>query len=241
MNVLEAHNLRKSYRGKPVVRDVSLRVAGGEIAGLLGPNGAGKTTVFYMITGLIRPEQGRVHLLGQDVTRLPMHERARKGLAYLPQEASIFRRLSVRDNLKVILDTRRDLDHRQREQKLEQLLDAFHIGHIADTIGKSLSGGERRRAEIARALTTDPACILLDEPLAGVDPISVSDVKEIVMMLTGSGIGVLITDHNVRDTLEICDRVYIVNEGAVLAAGDTQTVLNDPRVRQVYLGEQFRI
>ena len=241
MKTLRAEHLAKSYKGRKVVSDTSIEVNSGEIIGLLGPNGAGKTTSFYMIIGLVRADHGKVSIDGKDVTREPMHERARKGLGYLPQEASIFRKLSVRDNILAILETRPELNRQQREQKAEDLMAEFHIGHLRDTLGISLSGGERRRAEIARALATDPAFILLDEPFAGVDPISVNDIKQIISKLSDRGIGILITDHNVRETLEICQKAYIVSEGSVLASGTPGEILENQQVREVYLGQQFRM
>lgn len=241
MKTLRAEHLAKSYKGRKVVSDTSIEVNSGEIIGLLGPNGAGKTTSFYMIIGLVRADHGKVSIDGKDVTREPMHERARKGLGYLPQEASIFRKLSVRDNILAILETRPELDRQQREQKAEDLMAEFQIGHLRDTLGMSLSGGERRRAEIARALATDPAFILLDEPFAGVDPISVNDIKQIISKLSDRGIGILITDHNVRETLEICQKAYIVSEGSVLASGTPGEILENQQVREVYLGQQFRM
>jgi lipopolysaccharide export system ATP-binding protein len=241
MAVLSARNLAKSFRGRPVVRDVSLEIESGQIVGLLGPNGAGKTTCFYMIVGIIAPDQGEITIDGQDLTRLPMHGRARRGIGYLPQEASIFRKLSVADNLMAILEHRRDLKRRQRREKMEELLEEFHITHIRDSSGLSLSGGERRRVEIARALATEPDFILLDEPFAGVDPISVNDIKQIIAHLQSRGIGVLITDHNVRETLDICEKAYIVGEGHIIAAGTAEDILSDDQVRSVYLGHEFRL
>ena len=241
MKTLKALNLAKSYKGRKVVSDTSMEVRSGEIIGLLGPNGAGKTTSFYMIIGLIRADHGKVYIDNEDITKAPMHVRARKGLGYLPQEASIFRKLTVRDNILAILETRPDLSKAQQEEKALQLMHEFHIGHIADTLGMSLSGGERRRAEIARALAIDPAFILLDEPFAGVDPISVNDIKQIIRNLSERGIGVLVTDHNVRETLDICGKAYIVNEGSILAAGTPDEILNNQEVREVYLGHQFRL
>jgi lipopolysaccharide export system ATP-binding protein len=241
MKTLKALNLAKSYKGRKVVSDTSMEVRSGEIIGLLGPNGAGKTTSFYMIIGLIRADHGKVYIDNEDITKAPMHVRARKGLGYLPQEASIFRKLTVRDNILAILETRPDLSKAQQEEKALQLMHEFHIGHIADTLGMSLSGGERRRAEIARALAIDPAFILLDEPFAGVDPISVNDIKQIIRNLSERGIGVLVTDHNVRETLDICEKAYIVNEGSILAAGTPDEILNNQQVRKVYLGHQFRL
>ena len=238
---LAAHNLAKSYKKRSVVKDVSMHVNSGEIVGLLGPNGAGKTTCFYMIVGLIPCDQGRILLGEQDLTRLPMHQRARKGIGYLPQEASVFRKLSVAQNIMAILEIREELDKTARETILESLLEEFHITHIRDSQGMSLSGGERRRVEIARALATDPRFILLDEPFAGVDPISVVDIQGIIQHLKGRGIGVLITDHNVRETLGICDRGYIIGEGRVIAEGEPDHLLQDQRVREVYLGQHFRL
>ena len=241
MKTLRAVNLAKSYKGRKVVSDTSMEIHSGEIIGLLGPNGAGKTTSFYMIIGLIRADHGKVFIDNEDVSRAPMHERARKGLGYLPQEASIFRKLTVRDNILAILETRPELGRQEREAKAEQLMAEFHISHIANTAGMSLSGGERRRAEIARALATDPAFILLDEPFAGVDPISVNDIKQIIKNLSARDIGVLVTDHNVRETLDICQKAYIVNEGSVLASGTPLEILENQQVREVYLGKQFRM
>ncbi|MFT5691917.1 MAG: lipopolysaccharide export system ATP-binding protein [Oceanicoccus sp.] len=239
MAILTATNLAKSYKGRVVVQDVSLSVRSGQVIGLLGPNGAGKTTCFYMIVGIVTADRGKIKLDDTDLTKLPMHSRARKGLGYLPQEASIFRKLSVSDNIYAILETRPELNKSQRKEKLEQLLQEFHITHIRDNMGMSLSGGERRRVEIARALATEPAFILLDEPFAGVDPISVGDIKTIIKHLKDLGIGVLITDHNVRDTLDICEKAYIVGEGHIIAEGDAKTVLNNRKVREIYLGDQF--
>ena len=241
MSMLKAVGLEKSYRKRKVVKALSLEITSGEVVGLLGPNGAGKTTAFYMIVGLVACDGGSIHLNGEDVTRLPMHARARRGLGYLPQEASVFRKLSVADNLLAILEMRRGLDAEQRLRRLEDLLDELSIGHLRDNLGMSLSGGERRRVEIARALAADPAFVLLDEPFAGVDPLSVSDIQRIVRHLADRGIGVLITDHNVRETLGICSRAYIVNQGTVLAAGSAQDILANPDVREVYLGQDFRL
>ncbi|MCZ8132133.1 MAG: LPS export ABC transporter ATP-binding protein [Steroidobacteraceae bacterium] len=241
MTRLVASNLAKTYKSRTVVRDLSLEVAAGEVVGLLGPNGAGKTTAFYMIVGLVPCDGGSIVLGDRDVTRLPMHRRARLGLGYLPQEASVFRRLSVADNVRAILETRDDLDADAREDRLEALLDELHIGHIRDGLGQSLSGGERRRVEIARALAADPRFVLLDEPFAGVDPLSVTDIQKIIEHLRSRGIGVLITDHNVRETLGICSRAYIVNQGAVIASGSAAEILANPQVREVYLGQDFRM
>src|SRR5690554_1333950 len=235
MSVLKAQNLAKSYKRRQVVIDVSLEVHSGQIVGLLGPNGAGKTTCFYMIAGLVAADEGRVFIDEQDLTRAPIHGRARAGIGYLPQEASVFRKLSVRDNVLAILETRRDLNRQQRLQRLESLLQEFHITHIQHSLGMALSGGERRRVEIARALATDPKFILLDEPFAGVDPISVGDIQQIIRHLKGRGIGVLITDHNVRETLGICEKAYIVSEGHIIAEGNAAEVLDNSKVRKVYL------
>ncbi|MGO1461316.1 MAG: LPS export ABC transporter ATP-binding protein [Marinobacter sp.] len=241
MAVLRASNLAKSYKQKKVVIDVSLEIRSGEIVGLLGPNGAGKTTCFYMIVGLVNADNGRITIDSEDITPLPMHGRARKGIGYLPQEASVFRKLSVRDNIMAILETRKGLSGEERRSKLEQLLEEFHITHIRDSIGMALSGGERRRVEIARALAMEPAFILLDEPFAGVDPISVSDIKQIIRHLRDKGIGVLITDHNVRETLDICENAYIVSGGHIIASGNSETILANQQVKEVYLGNEFRL
>lgn len=239
--LLKAQHLAKSYKGRQVVRDVSLTIESGQIVGLLGPNGAGKTTCFYMIVGLVKADHGRVLIDNQDVTNLPMHGRAQAGIGYLPQEASIFRKLTVANNIMAILETRKDLDRNGRTQALESLLQEFHITHIRDNLGMSLSGGERRRVEIARALATAPKFILLDEPFAGVDPISVGDIKQIIRHLKAKGIGVLITDHNVRETLTICEMAYIVNDGQLIAEGDAESVLANDLVKEVYLGHEFRL
>lgn len=241
MAVLEARNLAKFYGKRPVVKDISLSVTQGEIVGLLGPNGAGKTTCFYMIIGLVSQDGGTISIDQQDITNLPMHGRARKGLGYLPQEPSIFRSLSVKDNILAILETRKTLTRHQRNNILEELLNEFHISHLSDHTGMSLSGGERRRVEIARALAADPQFILLDEPFAGVDPISVNDIKNIIRHLRDKGIGVLITDHNIRETLDICEHAYIVGEGNIIAEGTTDHILNDDKVRKTYLGEHFTL
>lgn len=241
MATLEAKNLAKSYAKRPVVRDVSLSVKQGEIVGLLGPNGAGKTTCFYMIIGLVGQDGGSVTIDEADITALPMHGRAQRGLGYLPQEPSIFRKLSVENNILAILETRAELTRQERNQRLEELMHEFHISHLAKNIGMSLSGGERRRVEIARALAADPQFILLDEPFAGVDPISVNDIKAIIRHLRDKGIGVLITDHNVRETLDICEHAYIIGEGHVIAEGTTEHILNDAKVRKTYLGEHFTL
>ena len=239
--MLEAAGLVKSYRGRKVVNDVSLSIGRGEIVGLLGPNGAGKTTCFYMMVGLIRPDAGDVFIDGRNVTSRPIHRRAAHGLAYLPQDASIFRTLSVEDNILAILETRKDLDRQARQARLEALLDEFNIGHVRAGKGMSLSGGERRRTEIARTLATDPAYLLLDEPFAGVDPISVSDIKHLIGHLKAKGIGILLTDHNVRETLDICEKACIVSEGRIIAAGTPTEILANQTVREVYLGEHFDI
>jgi lipopolysaccharide export system ATP-binding protein len=241
MTQLLADNLVKRFQSRTVVNNVSLHVDSGEVVGLLGPNGAGKTTCFYMIVGLIGCDEGNIRLDSHDLTRLPMHARARAGLGYLPQEPSVFRKLSVRDNLMAILETRADLNRQSRQRLLDELLHELHVGHLANQIGISLSGGERRRVEIARALATAPQFMLLDEPFAGVDPISVVDIQRIVAHLTERGIGVLITDHNVRETLGICQRAYILNEGQVIAAGAPAELLENQQVRQVYLGQDFRL
>ncbi len=238
---LQAIGLEKRYRSRTVVCGLSLEVASGEVVGLLGPNGAGKTTAFYMMVGLVRCDAGSIHLGERDITRLPMHRRAQLGLGYLPQEASVFRRLSVEDNVLAILETRADLERAAREQRLEELLEELRIGHVRRTLGLSLSGGERRRVEIARALAAEPRFMLLDEPFAGVDPLSVLDIQRIIRELTSRGIGVLITDHNVRETLGVCSRAYIVNQGTVIAAGNAEEILANPQVREVYLGESFRL
>ena len=241
MSKLTASNLAKSYKGRAVVEDVSLSIESGQIVGLLGPNGAGKTTCFYMIIGIVPQDKGRIIIDDTEITHLPMHGRAAKGIGYLPQEASVFRRLKVKDNIMAILETRKDLNKKQRREKQESLLEEFHIGHIADSLGMALSGGERRRVEIARALATDPAFILLDEPFAGVDPISVADIKQIISHLKDRGLGVLITDHNVRDTLDICEKAFIVSEGHIIAEGEPALILQNQKVREVYLGNQFQM
>ena len=238
---LIANSLSKSYKSRQVVKDVSLEVNTGQIVGLLGPNGAGKTTSFYMIVGLVPNDNGQIILNDRDVTLAPMHERARRGIGYLPQEASIFRKLTVTENIMAILQTRKNLDERQRQEKLEHLLEEFNICHIKDNLGMSLSGGERRRVEIARALAAEPQFILLDEPFAGVDPISVGDIKKIIIHLKERGIGILITDHNVRETLDVCEHAYIVSHGEIIAQGDADQILANQKVRDVYLGEQFTL
>jgi lipopolysaccharide export system ATP-binding protein len=241
MKMLEAHNLAKSYAKRPVVKDVSLTVKQGEIVGLLGPNGAGKTTCFYMLIGLIEQDSGSFTIDGEDIGTLPMHGRAQRGVGYLPQEPSIFRKLSVEDNILAILETRRDLNRQDRRRRLEQLMEELNITHLRKSLGISLSGGERRRAEIARALATEPKFILLDEPFAGVDPISVNDIKTIIRYLSQCQIGILITDHNVRETLDICQQAYIMGEGKVIAKGAPEHILEDQIVRQTYLGEHFSL
>ena len=237
---IQANNLVKSYKGRSVVDGVSIRVDQGSIVGLLGPNGAGKTTTFYMIVGLEKPDQGSVVIDGEDVAKLPMHIRSSYGLGYLPQEASIFRKLSVEDNLMAILEVT-PLTASERKEKLESLLKEFHVEHVRDRLGSQLSGGERRRVEIARALATEPKFILLDEPFAGVDPIAVADIQEIISYLKERGIGILITDHNVRETLSIVDRAYILNNGRILIDGDRETIANSDIARKFYLGENFSL
>ncbi|GGI79607.1 LPS export ABC transporter ATP-binding protein [Shewanella gelidii] len=240
-NQLIAENLAKSYKNRNVVKDVSLSVKTGQIVGLLGPNGAGKTTTFYMVVGLVKSDKGRIFIDEDELTADPMHLRARKGIGYLPQEASIFRKLSVRDNIMAVLQTRKSLSNNDREAEMEHLLEEFHITHIRDSLGMSLSGGERRRVEIARALAANPKFILLDEPFAGVDPISVIDIKKIIEQLKNRGLGVLITDHNVRETLDVCEHAYIVSHGNLIAEGTPAEILDNQEVRAVYLGEQFKL
>ncbi|MBE3769583.1 LPS export ABC transporter ATP-binding protein [Vibrio parahaemolyticus] len=234
-------NLAKSYKKRKVVTDVSLEVESGQIVGLLGPNGAGKTTSFYMIVGLVPRDEGTITIDDKDISILPMHSRSRMGIGYLPQEASIFRKLSVEDNIMAVLETRQEMTREERQDKLEDLLEEFHIQHIRTSTGMALSGGERRRVEIARALAANPQFILLDEPFAGVDPISVNDIKKIIEHLRDRGLGVLITDHNVRETLDVCEKAYIVSQGHLIASGTPEEVLNNEQVKQVYLGEQFRL
>ncbi|NUF48317.1 LPS export ABC transporter ATP-binding protein [Gilliamella sp. ESL0250] len=241
MSILKAENLAKVYKKRRVVEDVSLTVNSGEIVGLLGPNGAGKTTTFYMVVGIVTLNAGKIYLDDHDISILPLHERAQKGIGYLPQEASIFRKLSVIDNIMAILETRKDIDKNEKINRAEELLEEFHITHIRDSIGQSLSGGERRRVEIARALAANPKFILLDEPFAGVDPISVIDIKSIIKHLRDRGLGVLITDHNVRETLDVCERAYIVNKGHLIAEGTPTSILNNEDVKRVYLGNEFRL
>ncbi len=239
--MLQAKHLAKSYKKRQVVRDVSLEIERGQIVGLLGPNGAGKTTCFYMVVGLVAADSGSVRIDDSDVTKLPIHRRAQHGLAYLPQDSSIFQTLSVADNIKAILQTRSDLGPSAQDTKLEALLDEFSLQPIRDSLGRSLSGGERRRTEIARTLATDPSYILLDEPFAGVDPISVNDIKRIIEHLRARNIGILLTDHNVRETLDICEKAYIVSEGHIIAEGGATEILENKTVREVYLGENFRL
>jgi len=241
VSILRAEGLHKRFKVREVVKGISFGLESGEIVGLLGPNGAGKTTAFYMLVGLIRCDRGRILLDDRDLTDLPMHHRARLGLGYLPQEASVFRKLSVEDNILAILQTRPELDRAGQEQRLEELLDELHISHVRTGMGMSLSGGERRRVEIARALAVEPRFVLLDEPFAGVDPISVLDIQQIIRHLASRGIGILITDHNVRETLGICSRAYILNDGAMIAEGAPAEILANQQVRQVYLGEGFRL
>lgn len=241
MALLEARNLAKSYKKRPVVQDVSLAVEEAQIVGLLGPNGAGKTTCFYMIVGLVPADRGTVLINGHDVTGQPMHARAKRGIGYLPQEASIFRKLSVEDNILAVLQTRKDLSKSDQKARLEALLEEFNVTHIRKSMGMALSGGERRRVEIARALAMEPKVVLLDEPFAGVDPISVGDIKEIIYHLQQRNIAVLITDHNVRETLDICEKAYIVGSGHIIAEGSAEEVLSNQTVREVYLGDQFRL
>jgi len=241
MSSLRAQSLRKRYKSRTVVQDVSLDVSSGEVVGLLGPNGAGKTTCFYMIVGLVPADAGRIELDGKDITGLPMHARARLGMGYLPQEPSVFRRLTVAENLDAVLELRKDLDAKGRLRERNALLEELQVEHVANQHGASLSGGERRRTEIARALAGKPRLMLLDEPFAGVDPISVGEIQKIVRHLRERGIGVLITDHNVRETLGICDRAYILNAGSVLTQGTPEAILANPDVRRVYLGDEFRL
>ena len=241
VQTLTIKHLAKNYNKRWVVKDVSFSMESGQIVGLLGPNGAGKTTSFYMVVGLVRMDKGEIYLDDLDLSDLAMHERARKGIGYLPQEASIFRKLTISENIMAILETRKDMTTAQRQQRLAELLADFKITHIKDSLGMSVSGGERRRAEIARALAADPKFMLLDEPFAGVDPISVGDIKDIITTLKDRGIGVLITDHNVRETLAICEHAYIVSEGALLAEGTPEEILANETVRKVYLGDDFTV
>ncbi|WP_448917510.1 LPS export ABC transporter ATP-binding protein [Haemophilus sputorum] len=241
MATLYAEHLAKSYKNRQVVKDVSLAVNTGQIVGLLGPNGAGKTTSFYMVVGLVRHDNGVVRIDNEDISLLPMHDRAKQGIGYLPQEASIFRRLTVYENLMAVLQIRKDLTNAERKARADELIAEFRIEHIRDSLGQSLSGGERRRVEIARALAANPQFILLDEPFAGVDPISVIDIKKIIVNLKERGLGVLITDHNVRETLDVCERAYIVKDGHMIATGTPNEILNNPLVKEAYLGEQFKL
>jgi lipopolysaccharide export system ATP-binding protein len=241
MSVLRALNLAKSYKSRQILKDISLEVESGEVVGLLGPNGAGKTTAFYMIVGLTRCEHGEIYLDNKNIGRLPMHRRAQLGVGYLPQEPSVFRRMTVENNIMAILETRPGLDEAKRRTRLGELLDELHIGHVRESLGLSLSGGERRRVEIARSLAADPRFILLDEPFAGVDPLSVADIQRIIKHLSDKGIGVLITDHNVRETLGICERAYIVSQGTVLTSGSADQILANREVREVYLGQDFKL
>ena len=240
MKQLVAEHLQKNYKKRTVVHDVSLKVGSGEIVGLLGPNGAGKTTCFYMIVGLVAADGGSIQLDGHDITHMPIHQRARLGLSYLPQEPSIFRKMTVADNVRAVLQLK-GYDEQAVEQHLNNLLEDLHVGHLRDSSAMSLSGGERRRVEIARALAMNPRFILLDEPFAGIDPIAVLDIQKLIRFLTERDIGVLITDHNVRETLGICDRAYIINDGSVLASGQPDEIIRDETVRKVYLGEHFRL
>jgi lipopolysaccharide export system ATP-binding protein len=240
MQALEAKALEKSYRGRKIVRGVSLEVKHGEVVGLLGPNGAGKTTTFYMVVGLVRPDQGRVLLEDAEITKMPMYQRAKNGIGYLPQEPSVFRKLSVRENLMAILETM-NISTVERKERCEQLLAELGIAHLAESKAYTLSGGERRRVEIARALTLSPKFILLDEPFAGIDPLAVQDIQGIISLLKSKGIGILITDHNVRETLAITDRAYIISDGEIIEAGSAAEITANPRVRQFYLGEDFRL
>jgi len=241
MSILSVQDISKSYKLRKVVKALSLEIKSGQVVGLLGPNGAGKTTAFYMIVGLIAADSGKIFLDGKDLTALPMHRRAKLGVGYLPQEASIFRKLTVEQNILAILENRDDLDRAGREKELENLLDELHVGHVRTSLGISLSGGERRRVEIARALAAAPLFVLLDEPFAGVDPISVLDIQRIIRHLCERGIGVLITDHNVRETLGICGHAYILSDGSLIAAGSPESILENQHVREVYLGQEFKL
>ncbi|WP_063654300.1 LPS export ABC transporter ATP-binding protein [Candidatus Arsenophonus triatominarum] len=241
MAKLTAKHLAKTYKNRKVVEDVSLEVSSGEIVGLLGPNGAGKTTTFYMVVGIVPRDTGKIAIDDEDISLLPLHERARRGIGYLPQEASIFRRLNVYDNLMAVLEIRKDLTFEEKQQRAEELMEEFSITHLRNNLGQSLSGGERRRVEIARALAADPKFILLDEPFAGVDPISVLDIKKIIQHLRDYGLGVLITDHNVRETLDVCERAYIVSQGHLIAHGTPKAILENEQVKRVYLGDGFRL
>ncbi len=239
--MLKAENLKKTYKAKSVINDISLSVKHGEIVGLLGPNGAGKTTCFYLILGLVNQNSGKVSIDGDDLTRLPIHGRARKGVGYLPQDPSIFKNLNVEENILAVIETQKSILPKERTDFLENLLVEFNIVHIRKSLGITLSGGERRRVEIARALASNPKFILLDEPFAGVDPISVNDIKKVINQLKNKGIGILITDHNVRETLDICERAYIIGEGRVIAEGTSNEILNNKKVKEIYLGENFII
>ena len=241
MSTLRINNLVKTYKSRTVVDDTTFDVNSGEVVGLLGPNGAGKTTCFYMVVGLVKADKGSIYLDDKNITRLPMHARAKNGVGYLPQEASVFRKLSVEDNIMAVLETKKKLSKKQRTEKLDSLIDDLQIDHIRKNMGLSLSGGERRRVEIARALASDPAFVLLDEPFAGVDPISVIEIQKIVKHLINRNIGVLITDHNVRETLGICDRAYILSSGKIIAQGQPDEILSNEEVREVYLGRDFRL
>ncbi len=241
MSILSVQDISKRYKFRDVVKGISVEIKSGEVVGLLGPNGAGKTTAFYMIVGLVAADRGRILLDGKDITPMPMHRRAAMGVGYLPQEASIFRKLSVEQNVMAILENRRDLDRAGREKALDELLDELHVGHVRTSLGISLSGGERRRVEIARALAANPRFVLLDEPFAGVDPISVLDIQRIIRHLCDRDIGVLITDHNVRETLGICGRAYILNDGTLIASGSPDDILENQHVREVYLGQEFKL
>jgi len=241
MATLIAENLAKAYKERRVVEDVSLTVSSGEIVGLLGPNGAGKTTTFYMVVGIVQRDAGQIRIDDEDISLLPLHARSRKGIGYLPQEASIFRRLSVYDNLMAVLQVRKELTPSERQDRANELLEEFHVNHLRDSLGQSLSGGERRRVEIARALAANPKFILLDEPFAGVDPISIIEIKKIIENLRERGLGVLITDHHVRETLDVCERAYIVSQGHLIANGTPEEILADEHVKRVYLGDGFRL
>jgi len=241
MSILSVNDISKKYKFREVVKGLSMEINSGEVVGLLGPNGAGKTTAFYMIVGLVASDRGQILLDGHDLTPLPMHKRSSMGLGYLPQEASIFRKLTVEQNILAILENRRDLERAGRQQQLDELLDELHVGHVRTSLGISLSGGERRRVEIARALAANPRFVLLDEPFAGVDPISVLDIQRIIRHLSDRGIGVLITDHNVRETLGICSRAYILNDGSLIASGSPEEILDNQHVREVYLGQEFKL
>jgi len=241
VSILETKNLTKSYKGLEVVKGINLSVESGQVVGLLGPNGAGKTTSFYMVVGLVRSDSGRILLNNQDISHLPMHSRAKLGIGYLPQEPSIFRKLTVEQNLMAVLEVDKTINLQQRQRRVEQLLEEFNIAHKRNSLGISLSGGERRRAEIARAIALRPYFILLDEPFAGIDPISVGDIQQIIDYLRNSGIGIIITDHNVRETLDICDHSYILSEGSVLTQGTSKEILSHQGVRDVYLGSKFKL